>query len=395
MRVLIAWEFGDNYGHAVACLSVALELRARGHEVLFAVCNTQTAEEVIGPHDFRYLQAPRAPSIRGTREAPQNYSGLFTSIGLANVPTLKGVVRSWLSLFELAKPDVVVLDHAPIALLATRIAQSKAITVSNGFFLPPDVDPLPNIRPWERHDRAQLRQLDQQLVAAFNQVLTTMNAPSITSLPQLFQSVPAILRTFPELDHYGPRENVTYVGPLEMPADGKVVDWPSAATRKILVYMRPSVVGSRELLGALSRESANTICAVPGFSNQECQQYSGPGLRLHNELIQIKPLLESASLVVTYSGAGLLTQSLLAGVPLLMVPNTSEQYLGTKRVEALSAGIVIGKDRSPAVFSSALARLNESPEFSSAASAFAQAHADFDSETARRKVADAIVVAAQ
>jgi UDP:flavonoid glycosyltransferase YjiC (YdhE family) len=132
---------------------------------------------------------------------------------------------------------------------------------------------------------------------------------------------------------------------------------------------------------------------VPGFSKKDCEHYNGSGLRLHNELVQIKPLLSDADLVVTYSGSGLLAQSLLAGVPLLMVPNTSEQYLGTKRVEELGAGIVIGKDRSPAAFSSALARLRDSPNYASAAGAFARAHADFDADAARRKVADAVLAA--
>ena len=52
-RYLFAWELGGDYGHLARLLPVALELRARGHEVVFAVRDLMGAEKLLTPHGIR------------------------------------------------------------------------------------------------------------------------------------------------------------------------------------------------------------------------------------------------------------------------------------------------------------------------------------------------------
>ncbi len=46
-RFLFAWELGGDYGHFARLLPVALALRARGHDVVFAVRDLMGAETLV------------------------------------------------------------------------------------------------------------------------------------------------------------------------------------------------------------------------------------------------------------------------------------------------------------------------------------------------------------
>ncbi len=57
--------------------------------------------------------------------------------------------------------------------------------------------------------------------------------------------------------------------------------------------------------------------------------------------VNLTELLESANLVISNAGAGLISQSLLSGIPLIMLPQWTEQQFNAKRVQQLYAGEVI------------------------------------------------------
>jgi UDP:flavonoid glycosyltransferase YjiC (YdhE family) len=70
-------------------------------------------------------------------------------------------------------------------------------------------------------------------------------------------------------------------------------------------------------------------------------------------------------------------EALRAGIPLLVMPQTVEQYSGARRVVALGAGTLMGKRRSEGDFTQALGRLLTDSRFRTAAAAFAAAHLGF------------------
>ncbi len=65
-KILLAWESGENWGHLTRDVPVARALRARGHQVVGAVCDTRVAGEILGPAGIPFVQAPMAafrPSV--------------------------------------------------------------------------------------------------------------------------------------------------------------------------------------------------------------------------------------------------------------------------------------------------------------------------------------------
>lgn len=387
-RILFAWELGSTYGHLARQVPIAEALRARGHEVSFAVRDTRVAAEVLGRRGFRFFQAPLCqPQCPPTR-SPASYAELLAAIGYTDRHVLWGAVQSWLSLFALARPEVVEIDHAPTALVACRIARIPAVLVGNGFELPPRQTPLPSMRPWESIPAQRLQQSDDTVVEALNTVAKSLGGPALDCLADLFAGAPTLLASFPELDHYGVRAGEAYAGPIYFDPGGIEVDWPTSTSPRLFAYLRPSVPGFEALIKALKDLDANVICAVPGIAQSQARALSAPGLRVLTEPVALSGVLAETDLALSLGGIGTLTPFLLAGVPLALVPAVVEQYLICRRVEALGAG-TIARDHSVVGFTALLRALLEQPCYRNAAQVFARRYAGF---TPRRPTAQALAL---
>src|SRR5688572_18743760 len=102
------------------------------------------------------------------------------------------------------RPDVLVLDYSPLALLAARAMPPtmKQVVTGLGFFCPPDISPFPSL-PGRGTNPAGVALDEQRVLARANRLLLHWKLPPLQRLGQLFGEVDAtFLQTFPELDHY-------------------------------------------------------------------------------------------------------------------------------------------------------------------------------------------------
>ena len=123
-RVLLCWELGGNFGHLARLLALAVALRERGHEPVFAVRDLSDTETVFGALRFTLLQAPVWNAHVQGLPVSVGYAETLLQFGYYDADSLTGIVRGWRSLLDLLRPDLVVFDHAPTALLATHGAGS-------------------------------------------------------------------------------------------------------------------------------------------------------------------------------------------------------------------------------------------------------------------------------
>jgi UDP:flavonoid glycosyltransferase YjiC (YdhE family) len=283
-------------------------------------------------------------------------------------------------LFQLFQPDVVVADYSPTALLAARIAKIPAVCIDNGFGLPPNFAPLPSIRRWESITEQRLQHAEETALRSINSVSLSFGGSALERLVDLFNTEGTVLTTFAELDHYGPRNETEYVGPIFSNAGGQSVQWQGTHRRKVLAYLRPSVPGIDNLLKALAELDAEVICVVPGL--KRLNRAIANRLRVYVNPVRLDDIILTADLVVSYAGSGMVCCALLAGVPLLLVPQNVEQYMFSCRVDELGAGLVMGTNRSEADFRTSLQQLLNEDRFRWAAKAFATQHAGFHPDQA-------------
>jgi UDP:flavonoid glycosyltransferase YjiC (YdhE family) len=392
-RTLFAWELGANLGHVLRDLAVARALRRQGHEVLFAVRDPRTAEEFLTPERFRFVPSPRPVPARMS-QPPASYAEILLEYGYADHMTLSGLVREWLNLFAFVRPNALVIDHAPTALLAARIAHLPCVQLGTGFEIPPTTSPLPSIRPTEPIPESRLRLADHKVAVSVNGVLQEHQLAPLARVADLFADAPALLTTFPELDHYGPRADGEYIGPLIAEPTAEPCEWPTDEGPRIVLYMRPGAVDLKALLEALVTIDACSIGVIPQIPEAVLKPLESARLKLSARALSLTPVLRSADLVINYGGAGTIAQSLLAGVPMVLIPESAEQHLGALAVDRLGAALIVPPKSTQDVFTAALRTALDGDRLRSAARSFAQCHADFDVAEVERRAAQVIEHAA-
>lgn len=382
MNILFAWELGANFGHLARQLPIARELRAHGHSVQFAVNDTMVARSLLSPHGFRFVQAPYNIKQPRLRMPPANYAEILLAEGFHDSRELLWRVDAWRNLFDLVQADVLLIDHAPTALLAGRLAGLPRVALSNGFELPPDLNPYPTFRPWESPSATRLAKSQQYALDHINAVCHACRHTPLQRLHEIFDGAVKALVTLPELDHYGARAGERYLGPIHAQLGGAKANWPAGEGKRILAYLRSDVPGFNALIKTLKARTNPILLVAPNASRKWVEQIADRRFAVYPGPIQVEPLLAECELGISYGGSGTLSQFALAGVPQLVLPKNVEQYLGAVRVAQLGAAIVIEQARREEDLASALDQVLNEEHFQHASREFAKKYFRFSPKQA-------------
>lgn len=375
-RVLIAWELGEAFGHLARCLRLAEGLVVRGHGVTLVLKDVRLPAGQGPAPGITVLPAPLTPQAGADGNPPVNYADVLRVSGFTDARDVAARLNAWRGILTLARPDVLVADHAPTALLAARLADIPHLSIGNGFAIPPAVSPWPSIRPWEAASDQALIAAEERLDRVLDAAQKALGHTTAVRVRDLFGEHD-ILDTFAELDHYGARPDGRYVGPIVSVPQALRVAWQSKEGSRVLAYLRPAVPGFTAILQALARLDAEVLCVAPGMKPEMAKRCATRRLRIALAPVDLPPLFEHADLAVGYGNSGFSTQALLAGVPLAMRPRHVEQALFAHRVQALGAGKLLGGRIDADSVTASLQELLGSQAYRQAARAFRERHRHF------------------
>ena len=213
-RILFAWEFGGEPGHARRLLSAASGLRALGHETAFAFRDLAP----LGPcltRDTRCFQAPWLLAPAEPDPHPANLSALLVEFGYGHPASLREALRAWLSIVELWRADAIVADFAPTAVLAARAARRRCITLGTGIAVPPPGEPIAPLNAGTPSSEAARASADARLLASIRDAFGGLDPalPAPATVSEVFAAEANLLCIWPEADPFGERANVEYLGP--------------------------------------------------------------------------------------------------------------------------------------------------------------------------------------
>jgi hypothetical protein len=142
--VLLTWELGAGIGHLMRLRPIGEELIRRGHRVVAAVRDLTGVGEAFAGSGIAWMPAPIIPRRGPAFFAPTHgFAQILGNIGFASAPMLATLFAAWNTIFDAVRPDLVVADHSPTALLALRGRPIRRVNMGLGFFCPPDAFPLP------------------------------------------------------------------------------------------------------------------------------------------------------------------------------------------------------------------------------------------------------------
>lgn len=368
-RILTCWELGNGLAYIEGLTAAAKSIAKAGHEVHFAVRDLSHVERLLGSR-FPCYQAPTTviPPSR-TLKRPMTFADVLINLGYGNPAAVAGRVRAWRNLIDLVQPDILRCAHAPGAMLAARGTGIRTIVVGVGFLVPPPRSPLPLLRTWAKDARPENMAAREQLVLeGMNGGLDAIGAPRVASIGALYDEADIReLFTYPELDDYGPRERVKYLGNFQ-PGMGEAPQWPDMPGKKIFAYLEPfERVG--ELLKLLAATGQPVLVYLPHPPVELQQLYAAGNLRIVDRPLDLIRTAALCDLGVSMGGHNIVGSFLAAGKPQLAIPSVFTERITGKKIAALGAGLV---GLEPPQIAEALARLQREESFAAKARETAQ-----------------------
>jgi len=340
LRILLTWELGLNLGHLARLLPVASRLKERGHAVLIASRDPASAAHLLAPADISFVQAPYLAHGHPLPHRAAGYADILRAQGWGDLATLRGLTEGWNNLYRMFRPDLIVADYSPSAVLAAHITSRPVLLIGNGFELPPASSPLPPFPGFSWASAEQAAASEALVIEVANRVAEQMRGARLRSLRDIVAPARALLATVPELDHYGRRDGARYIGPLLQSLEGRSLDWPEPGQpKKVFALVRPDTAYAVEILTALKSLDAAIICVTPGFTDAQLASLRAPNVLFSNQLANLSGLTTSADLCISYGAEGTMLSFLFAGVPQLISPYHVETHMAGRRVESLEVGV--------------------------------------------------------
>ena len=174
--VLFTWELGVGLGHMSCIRPLAREMHRRGDRVVVSLQNFAHANKIFSDFEVSYVSSPtRFGSMPGMIEKPSTVAHMLNNIGFGAPEELSALVCCWLQLFDLIQPDLIVADHSPTVVLASRARGIPVATMGTGFDCPLPRTPFSELRPPANRSSQELLAFERSIVDNANQVLSLIH----------------------------------------------------------------------------------------------------------------------------------------------------------------------------------------------------------------------------
>lgn len=405
-RFLFAtWEGG---GHVQPMLSVAAGLKARGHQVL-AISDAANAPDAAAL-DVDFRPWTTAPSLTDKARSGDRLRDWEADNPLQVIQDLLGKVLTGPAGDYAAdaadaiadfRPDVVVSQELLFGPMVAAEAAGLplAVLAANVWPFPtlPGAPPFgTGMAPAATEDERALQAMVRQTTRTIFQMgLPDLNAararrglmPLADLFDQLAYARGILLATSRAFD-FAPdplAEPFRYVGPyLGDPTDVAAWSPPWSEDRPMVVVSSSTLYEGQEgwlgrVMEALGRLPVHGLVTLgpavdPG-------RFSPPANVAVVASAPHSQVLPGAAVMVTHGGHGSVLRGLMAGVPLLVLPQVRDQADNAARMTARGAGLSLSREASPDALAAAIGQLLDDPAFRQKAGALGAAIA---ADVARR-----------
>nr|WP_319565521.1 hypothetical protein [uncultured Rhodoferax sp.] len=330
-HIVFAWEIGSGFGHLVPMAALSQALLQRGHRVSAIVPASSAGRQMLEPLGITVLDAPVTLAPPHTFALSINYAANLLRNGYWHGPTLAQRLTDWRISLGLLQPDLLVTDHAPAALLASRFAIYPRAAIGNGFTLPPLCLPMPGLQAWFPVSDSYLAKVEQQWLDSVNAALVTSKSPPLTSLASLFDGVERFFCIEPELDHYATRTSECYLNAIEptqiLPPPPEMSDGSC-----VFVYLSSHNRFLKSVLSALRTRGIPTLAYISGTNQLAEAEPSGSSIRYLSGLVDLKLLGGRCRLAIIHGGTLSASLFLKQGVKLLICPEDLEKAVLAQRL---------------------------------------------------------------
>lgn len=330
--IVLTNELGRGYGHVSRLAAVAESLP--DYVRCSLAVRDVAAAGVLHQADRRVWQSPLYVRRTAIKSAMHTYAEVIADGGFADPPALVRLVRCWIDLLELIEPSALIIEHAPVSMLAAFVMKLPGVRVGTGFIVPRRSQ-LEDLVPWAPAPPTLQRELAgeaDEAIATVCRAYGINNEPTLNELLELF---PSFLTTFADTDHTGPRKCTTYYGPLRGPSGDAPPKWPVGYGPKVFVYLPFNDPRATVLLRVLGDLRWPTIW----HSSHGTAAVSCDTIEVATAPIAIGELT-NVTFIASRAGHGITCEALRLGCPQLLLPDRLESALLAYRISRLGLGAI-------------------------------------------------------
>ncbi len=130
-KVAFCWELGGGFGHFSPLEPLVDFFQREGFEISFIARDVWSAGRWFDQDRFMLFQAPLRHGAGLQFTSTPTFAHILHNVGYGDPAGLSALAGSWKSLFELIRPDLILADHSPTAVLAVLSLTLVAVLAGN------------------------------------------------------------------------------------------------------------------------------------------------------------------------------------------------------------------------------------------------------------------------
>lgn len=349
--ILIAWEFGGNFGH-VSQIAEILPHLSRHARVVIAAQDIGAMRAFAPDFGGPILAAPKAPPLSAAPQSPgTGYADDLSRLGWSDPDNLSRQLKAWIEIFERICPDLVVTKAAPTALLAARAKGLSTCALGFGYDLPPTTRPLPAFRHWADtpKDKQDRQNREQIILASINKALTKFGLKVLAHFADGLQADRSLLLSPPAIDPYCPRSGFAApeplcAGPVVSLSHGAAGSWTKFEAKRVFAYLRLDSQARTPPCDMLKHLAARheVILAAPGIPGALAQELRASGVCVIDGAIRLDGILPGCDLGISHGSNNMASCFALFRIPQICLPRHMEQVMVTRAVTESGQGVGFG-----------------------------------------------------
>jgi UDP:flavonoid glycosyltransferase YjiC (YdhE family) len=381
--ILFTWELGEGSGHIAPYIELIKKLEKDGHIIYFAARMLNKTHTLFKDTNVICLQSPTTLSSSIPLQKPiDSFAKILNNSGHENTNNIIGMISAWRNLYNIVKPDLIIHDFSPTAMLAARNIAIKSLQIGTGFYMPPPTEPIEGLAALQgfNQDQNELLTFEKHILGNINRALATFNISPLNKLSDINSQCDSnLLLGFEELDYYNNRGKTSYIGTFKT-KKGAVVNWPKGNGPKIFMYIK-SFPTLPQLLQMLNDKQLPTLIYADDVSGTIKQRFSSPTLQFSEKALDMAFIGETADIAICNATFSTTCELLCSGIPILGLPLHAEQHIVALNIERIGAGLCAAQKKPKGMQFKLEALINDS-RYRKSAQQFAEKHKNTASNNA-------------
>lgn len=328
--MLLAWELGEGLGHLPPLKAIALALKPLGVRPVFALRETQHAGPALREVGAEIYVAPHWAKPAKPHFKSGSFADILGANGYSTGEHATGMIGAWDQLFDRVRPDAVVCEHAPSAMLSAH-GRIPVALVGSGFVVPPADDArFPPYTPGIGAPEGQ-----DVVLESISFALRRLGRAAPATLTAAFKADFRGVYSFPLIDCYRSVRRERVLGPIEpQPPLVPLPDRP-----RLFVYSTLDFARIDALIQCLMDIGPEASVYLRGNPGPRAAILRSRGVEVFDKPQSFAQIMPRASVVFSHAGSGFTNAALASGRPHITFPRHFEAKASAMGLEQAGCGI--------------------------------------------------------